>query len=144
MTNSNSMTAAKASHSSNTPIAVKIVLGNPQVDCRRFGICKMEALQDHARLDLLMPFRYVLALLVPEFPWAVTLFFSKPSMDAATQQLHFDEGFFRVETPFDLATIKSLPVAFGQGQIQAGMYAIQRVPGFFSVRMSVTPKFDSS
>ena len=95
----------------------EIVLGNPNLKCARFGICKIEKVATFG--NEILPLGKVYANIVLRVP--ITIFtFHRKTMSDTTFLTHFSNGQFLIESD---TTINQANVKY---QIQKGIYPVSK------------------
>jgi hypothetical protein len=128
-----------------TILRVELILGNPQVECRRFGICKMDIWDRKKKYFISKSYNHTLAIMHIEYKSAhILLKFMPDRMDALTLQQFFGNEEFILESDFHFSTASGLPKVYKPFVIAQGSYEVENTSQYLVVRLPYTSKMDTS
>jgi hypothetical protein len=128
-----------------TELSVELILGNPQAECCRFGICKMERWAGRDKDFYPESSNHTLALMsIEEDLENVLLNFLTTKLSVITSQVFFGNGVFVVESDFHFSSAVGLPKQYHSLQIPKGRFEVEYSPQYLKVRLPYTSKTDTS
>jgi hypothetical protein len=128
-----------------TILRVELILGNPLVECRRFGICKMDIWDKKKKHFISHSYNHTLAIMHIESESAhILLKFMPELMDVITLQQFFGNEEFILETDFHFSTAAGLPKVYTPFVITQGCFEVENTSQYLVVRLPYTSKTDTS
>jgi hypothetical protein len=128
-----------------TILSVELILGNPLVECRRLGICKMEIWGKKKKHFISHSYNHTLAIMHIESESAhILLKFMPELMDVITLQQFFGNEEFILESDFHFSTAAGLPKVYTPFVIAQGCYEVENTSQYLVVRLPYTSKTDTS
>jgi hypothetical protein len=128
-----------------TILSVELILGNPLIECRRFGICKMDIWDKKKKHFIPKSYNHTLANIYIEPNSAhILLKFMPALMDMITLQQYFGNKEFLLEADFHFSTANGLPKVYLPLVITKGCYPVMEIRQYLVVRLPYTSKTDTS
>jgi hypothetical protein len=123
-------------------LTVELILGNPLIECRRFGICKID-IWDKKKQFISKSYNHTLAKMYLQPKSACILLKFKPVlMNKVTLQQFFGERGFLLESDFHFSSAYGLPNVYFPLVIAQGCYSVEQMGQYLVVRLPYITKSD--